>query len=473
MSPTQQNPEDRPMAALLAPDILAMLEESPRDVAHETEELHPADLADVVELLPREHIPDFLLALPRDRAADVLEYLDEELRTEVIEAMTSAEAAELVTAMTPDDRADTLEELDEEHAEDILSEIPSEQRRETEQLLSFEPDSAGGLMTTEFVSVAGTTGVEMALENVRAIARVGRKEAMYSIYATDAQGRLAGVFSLRELLAAMPGATISDIAWEEVVSVGPSADREEVARMIANYDLVALPVVSESGHIMGVVTVDDVIDVIQKEQTEDVQKFGGMEALNMPYTQITFWSMIGKRVGWLSILFVGEMFTAIATNAYADELKAAVILSILMPLIISSGGNSGSQATSLIIRALALGELQLRDWWRVAARELPAGLTLGTILGGLGFLRILGQHWLNIGQPFDYPVRLGFTIWIAVIGVVTFGTIVGSMLPFLLRRVGWDPASASAPLVATLVDVTGLAIYFLAAKLMLTGTILR
>ena len=461
------------MAALLAPDILAMLEESPRDVAAETEELHPADLADVVELLPRERVRDLLLALSRERAADVLEYLDEELRTEIIEAMTAVEAASLVTQMTPDDRADTLEELDEEHAEGILSEIPAEQRRETEQLLSFEADTAAGLMTTEFVSVAATTPVEVALENVRVLARVGRKEAMYSIYATDVQGRLAGVFSLRELLAALPGATIDDIAWEEVVSVHPNADREEVARMIANYDLVAIPVVSDSGHIMGVVTVDDVIDVIQQEQTEDAQKFGGMEALDMPYTQIGFWPMIGKRVGWLSILFVGEMFTSVATNAYADELQAAVILAILMPLIISSGGNSGSQATSLIIRALALGELQLKDWYRVAMRELPAGLTLGSILGGLGFLRIVGQHWLGIGQPFGYPVRLGLTIWIAVIGVVTFGTLIGSMLPFVLRRFRLDPASASAPFVATLVDVTGLVFYFAAAKLMLTGTILK
>jgi magnesium transporter len=460
------------MAALLAPDILALLEESPRDVAAETEELHPADLADVVELLPRERVRDLLLALPRDRAADVLEYLDEELRTEIIEAMSAAEAAALVTQMTPDDRADTLEELDEEHAEDILSEIPTEQRQETERLLAFAPDTAGGLMTTEFVSVAATTGVEDALENVRAIARVGRKEAMYSIYATDAQGRLAGVFSLRELLAASPGTTIGDIAWEEVVSVRPDADREEVAKSIANYDLVAVPVVSESGHIMGVVTVDDVIDVIQQEQTEDVQKFGGMEALDMPYTQIRFWPMIGKRVGWLSILFVGEMFTSLVTKSYEAELHAAVILAILMPLIISSGGNSGSQATSLIIRALALGELQLKDWHHVARREVPAGLTLGFILGALGFLRIVGQEWLGIGASFGYPVRLGITIWIAVMGVVTIGTIVGSMLPFILRRFRLDPASASAPFVATLVDVLGLIIYFVAAKLMLTGTIL-
>ena len=460
------------MAALLAPDILALLEDSPKDIAAETSELHPADLAEVVEHVPRERMRDLLLALPRDRAADVLEYLDEELRTEVIEEMSAVEAAALVTQMTPDDRADTLEELDEERAEEILSEIPAEQRAETEQLLSFEPDTAGGIMTTEYVSVAATTSVEQALEMVRALARSGRKEAMYAIYATDTRGRLAGVLSLRELLAAAPGATIGDIAWEEVASISPSADREEAARMIQKYDLVALPVVSESEHLMGVVTVDDVIDVIQKEQTEDVQKFGGLEALDVPYTQIDFWPMIRKRVGWLAILFIGEMLTAVATNTYSDEMGRAVILAILMPLIISSGGNSGSQATSLIIRSLALGEIQLSDWWRVALREVRAGVILGAILGGLGFARIFAQYWLGIGQPIAYPMQIGFTIWVSVIGVVTVGTVVGSMLPFLLTRFRLDPASASAPFVATLVDVLGLLIYFVTAKLILTGTLL-
>src|SRR3954470_11851773 len=348
MTPSQRDTQDRAMAALLMPDILALLSDSPKDVAAETEELHPADLAEIVEQLPHDRVRDLLAALPKDRAADVLEYLDEELRTDIIGEMSPVEAAAIVTQMTPDDRADTLEELDEDQAEDILSEIPAEQRAETEQLLSFEPDTAGGIMTTEFVSVAATTPVEQALEMVRALARSGRKEAMYAIYATDERGRLAGVLSLRELLAAAPGATIGDTAWEEVASIQPHADREEVARMIQKYDLVALPVVSESSHLMGVVTVDDVIDVIQKEQTEDVQKFGGLEALDMPYTQITFWPMIKKRVGWLAILFVGEMLTAVATNSYSAELNAGEgILAILMPLILSSG-NSGSQATSLI-----------------------------------------------------------------------------------------------------------------------------
>jgi magnesium transporter len=472
MTPSDKNPEDRAMAALLVPDILTMLEDSPRDVPAETEELHPADLADVVAHFPRERMRDLLLSLPRDRAADVLEYLDDELRTEIIEEMSAVEAASLVTQMTPDDRADALEELDEETAEEILSEIPAEQRAETERLLAYEADTAGGLMTTEFVSVAADTSVEQALEMVRALARSGRREAMYAIYATDQQGRLAGVLSLRELLAAVPGARIAEVAWEEVASISPSADREEAAKKIQRYDLVALPVVSESGHIMGVITVDDVIDVIQQEQTEDVQKFGGLEALDMPYAQIGFWAMIRKRVGWLAILFVGEMFTALATNHYANEMQAAVILAILMPLIISSGGNSGSQATSLIIRSLALGELTLSDWLRVLRREIPAGITLGAILGAIGFLRVLGQHYLRIGQEFTHPVLLGFTIWVAVIGVVTTGSMIGSMLPFVLRRFRLDPASASAPFVATLVDVTGLVIYFLTAKILLTGTLL-
>jgi magnesium transporter len=258
--------------------------------------------------------------------------------------------------------------------------------------------------------------------------------------------------------------------------VAPSSDREEVSSKIANYDLVAIPVVSESGHIMGVITVDDVIDAIQEEQTEDVQKFGGMEALDEPYTQIGFWSMIRKRGGWLSVLFIGEMLTTTATGYFQGEIGRAVILAVLMPLIISSGGNSGSQATSLIIRAIALGELKVSDWWRVALRELPTGITLGILLGGLGFIRIV--LWQKLGFYHAEPavereyLWLGLTIWISVIGVVSFGTIAGSMLPFVLRKVGWDPASASAPLVATLVDVTGLVIYFVVALIILRGKLL-
>jgi magnesium transporter len=466
------DPQERPLAALLAPDILDLLEEAPGAVAAETEEMHPADLADVAELLPREKIKVFLSALPPARAADVLEYLDEEFRVELLEEIPTEQAAALVSQMTPDDRTDVLEEIDEEVAEEIVSELSAEAREETERLLKFEPDTAGGVMTTEFVSVSADMAVDAALEGVRALARTGRKEATYAIYATDREGRLAGVLSLRELLAAQPGATIADIAWSEVASVSPHADRREVAQLTAKYDLVAIPVVSESGHVMGVVTVDDVIDIIQESQTDDIQKLGGMQALEEPYTSISFWGMIRKRAGWLCLLFIGELVTASAMQSFEDEIRRALVLSLFVPLIVSSGGNSGSQATSLIIRAMALGELTLKDWWRVAVRELPTGLTLGAILGTLGVLRIvLWQHW-GFWDYGPYYFLLALTVGIAVLGVVAFGSLIGSMLPFALRRFGLDPASASAPFVATLVDVTGVIIYFLVAILLLRGTLL-
>ena len=479
MTPSPQNREDRPVATLLAPDIIAMLEESPDDLAADTEEIHPADLAGVAELLDREQLQAFLNALGPARAADVLEYLDEELRTEFLESVTPREAAEFVTQMTPDDRADTLEEISEERVEEILSEIPTDARRETVQLLAYDPASAGGLMTTEFISVSSELPVEAALENVRAVARSGKKEVMNVIYAIDDQGRVVGVMSLRELLAAPSGAKISEIAWSEIVSVSPHADREEVARVIATYDLIAVPVVSESGHIMGVVTVDDVIDAIQEEQTEDVQKLGGMEALDEPYSTISFWNMIKKRAGWLSALFLGEMLTATVLGAYQHEIDRQTLLALFLPLIISSGGNSGSQGTSLLIRALALREVRLRDWWRVAGRELATGVALGLILAVIGFFRIeLWQFFYDhgmqlIGKNYNETMvngvavavpgqshLLAMTVAVSLLGVVIFGTLVGSMLPFIFRRLGFDPASASAPFVATFVDFTGLIIYF-------------
>jgi len=468
-----RSPEEKPIAALVAPDILDLLEESPGAVAAETEEMHAADLADVAELFPPEKLVLFLKALPTDRAADVLEYLDEDVRAAVLEELTISEAAALVSQMTPDDRADVLEALEEEHAEEILEEIPAEARRETEQLLRFDPDSAGGLMTTEFVSVPDDLTVDDALMRVRALAQAGRREAMYSVYVTDTQGRLSGVLSLRELLAAPTGTKIGDASWSEVVRVPPTADREEVARITANYDLVAVPVVSESGHVMGVVTVDDVIDAIQEEQTEDVQKLGGMEALEEPYMASGLLGMVRKRIGWLSILFVGSLFTATAIDYFEGSLKAVDTLVLFIPLIISSGGNSGSQATSLIIRAMALGEVSLRDWWRVARRELASGLLLGLLLGALGVVRVLLWYYMGWSHDFDRePLLFALTIGGALIGVVTFGSLTGSMLPFLLKRLGLDPASASAPFVATLVDVTGLMIYFSVALLVLRGTLL-
>jgi magnesium transporter len=476
-TPTHNTPiredDEASVGTLLAPDVLELLEENPDAIGAETEELHARDLADVAQALPREMVAPFLSALPVERAADVLEYLNEELRTEVLETMSVRQAAELVTEMTPDDRADALEGLEEETSEEILSEIPALERAETERLLAYDPDSAGGLMTTEFVSVSEDTPVDEALAAVRRIARSERLEAMNTIYTTDAAGRVQGVMSLRELLAAPEGGKVSDIAWEEVQTVPITADREEVARVTREYDLMAVPVVDDNGVIQGVVTVDDVIDALVEEHTEDVQRFGGMEALDMPYTKIGFFSMIMKRAPWLAALFIGEMLTTIPMKHFEGELQHAIVLGLFIPLIISSGGNSGSQATSLIIRSLALEEVRLRDWWKVFMRELPSGFVLGIILGIIGAIRILVWQYFDItGGYGPHYVLIAIAIGISLVGVVTFGSVIGSMLPFVLRRLGFDPASASAPFVATLVDVTGITIYFYVALLLLRGTLL-
>jgi len=450
MTPPQRK-EERPVAALIAPDILALLEESPADVAAETEEMHAADLADVAEALPIEQVRILLRVLPAARAADVLEYLDEELRSELLEEMYAAQAAKLVSEMTPDDRADVLEEMEEDRAEAILAEIPAEARRETEKLLTYAPDSAGGIMTTEFVQVPETITVEEALASVRRIARAGRREAMHNIYVTDAQGILRGVLSLREMLAAAEGTRVADVAWEEVVSVPATTDRAEVARAVSEYDLVAVPVVDDGGRVIGVVTVDDVIDAIVEEQTEDVQKLGAVQPLEEPYFQAGFWSIARKRGGWLTLLFIEEMFTGTALRHYEATLASAIALTFFIPLIISSGGNSGSQSATLITRALAVGDVDMRDAMRVFLRELGQGLVLGAFLGAIGFGRAL--MWGN-------GTEVATVVALTLLFVVITGTIVGAMLPMAFTKVGFDPAIASSPFVASLVDVAGIIIYF-------------
>ena len=454
MTPSQRN-QDFELAQLLAPDILVMLEESPGDVAAETEELHPKDLADVAEAMPRDRVAEFLRALPAARAADVLEYLDEELRYELLEAMSTEQAVALVSEMTPDDRADILEELEEETADEILQDLPEAERQETERLLQYENDSAGGLMTTEFVAVSQDLTSEEALGIVRTAARSGRKEAMHAIYVTDERGAIVGVMSLRELVAAAEGSKVADLAWTEVVKVPATADRAEVARITSEYDLVAVPVVDAFDRIIGVITVDDVIDTIVEEQTEDVQKLGAVQPLEEPYFTAGFWSLARKRVGWLVFLFVGEMFTGTAMRAYEDTLASAIALTLFIPLIISSGGNSGSQSATLITRALAVGDVEIGDAVRVMMRELGQGLVLGGCLGAIGFVRAL--MWGN-GNNIALAVSLSLVLCVLV------GTVVGAMLPLVFKRLGFDPAIASSPFVASLVDVTGLVIYFNVAR---------
>jgi magnesium transporter len=458
MTPAQHK-TDRPIAALLVPDILALLEEAPGDIAAETEEMHPADLANVVEALPPDRVGDLLRALSPNRAAQVIEYLDEELRAEFLEHVTTEQAAEIISEMTPDDRADVLEALEEETADEILSDLPEQAREETEKLLQYEPDTAGGLMTTGFVSVQHSLSIEEALSKVRLAARSGSRDAMHAIYVVDDDGRLVGVMSLRELVAAPDGASVADVLNSEIVSVPATADREEVARITSEYDLVAVPVIDGFGRIVGIITVDDVIDAIEEEQTEDVQRLGAVQPLDDPYFVSSFWDVVRRRVVWLVVLFIGAIFTSTAMQSYLSTIGLATFLTAFVPLIISSGGNSGSQSASLIIRALAVGDVEIGDASRVFLRELGQGVALGTCLGVIGFVLVL------LGT--DHGARFGGVVALSVVLVVLIGTVVGSMLPLLLRRIGFDPAVASSPFVSVIVDVTGIVVYFTVARQLL------
>jgi magnesium transporter len=327
-------------------------------------------------------------------------------------------------------------------------------------------------MTTDFVSVPADWTVERTLNHIHAGGR--SKEVVYTVCVLDPDTkRLVKVIALWRLITSDAKATVLDAARPyKPITVSPLTDREEVARLLSKYNLLAVPVLAEDGHVLGIVTVDDVIDAIIAEGTEDVQKFGGLEALDEPYLKINFLTMIRKRAGWLCALFLSEMLTASAMQYYQVELEKAIVLTLFIPLIMSSGGNSGSQATSLIIRALALREITLQDWWRIASRELPAGLTLGAILGVIGVTRIVLWQRLGLYDYGTYWLLVALTVGLALTAIVTFGSMVGSMLPFLLKRLGFDPATASAPFVATLVDVTGLVIYFSVAYMMLRGTLL-
>jgi magnesium transporter len=452
MTPAQHK-SDRPIAALLVPDIVALLEDAPDDVAAETEEMHAADLADVVEALPHKHVGVFLRALPANRAAQVIEYLDEELRAEFLEHVSTEQAAEIISEMTPD------EPLEENTADDILSDLPQEEREETEKLLQYEQDSAGGLMTTEFVFVSRSMGVEDALNQVRVKARSGHRESIYAIYVLDEDGRLVGVMSLRELVAAPEGASVADVMHSEVVAVPASADREEVAKMTSEYDLVAVPVVDGFGRMVGIITVDDVIDAIVEEQTEDVQRLGAVQPLDDPYFVASFWDVVRRRVVWLVALFIGAILTSTAMQSYMSTIGVAAFLTAFVPLIISSGGNSGSQSATLIIRALAVGDVEIADALRVFLRELGQGLALGACLGVIGFLLVM------IGT--DHGARFGAVVSLSLVLVVLIGTVVGSMLPLLFHRLGLDPAVASSPFVSVIVDVTGIMVYFTVARRLL------
>ena len=456
----------------VAPELLYLLAGDPAEFAEVVREMQPADVADALRALAPPAAGRVLAALPFDLAVMVLDDPELENRVEIMRAMDPHIFGPLLGAMSGDRQADLFREMGDEERARFLPVLHPKAQDALQLVLRYPPESAGGIMTTEFLSVPSTWTVEEALQLIRRVG--GAKETVYAVYVVDpANGALRHVVSLRELVLSDRGRRVADVGTtRKVLTVTPRTDREDVARMISKYDLLAVPVVDTDGRVLGIVTVDDVIDALVDETTEDVQKFGGMAALDEPYMDIGLGQMLRKRGGWLAALFIGEMLTATAMGYFEHEIQRAVVLALFVPLIISSGGNSGSQATSLIIRAMALGEVRLRDWWRVAMRELPSGLCLGAFLGIIGLCRIL--LWQRLGW-YDYGphfVLVAVTVGAALVGVVTFGSLAGSMLPFVLRRFGFDPASASAPFVATLVDVTGLVIYFSVGLVILRGTLL-
>jgi magnesium transporter len=453
--------------------LLYLVHDDPEELREALGELRAPDIAEALRELPPEAAAKVMASLPFELAVQVFD--EPELtrhRCAIIQLIEPRKVGPLIEAMSADQQADLFREVPPEERPRLLATVSESTRAALQKLLQYPSETAGGIMTTEFVSVPSDWSVDQALRLISEVG--GRKETVYAIYIIDPTTQeLVHVVSLRELLTAPREDNVLDVGNRRPpLTVTADLDREEAARLISKYNLLAIAVVDDHRRMLGIVTVDDVIDALVEESTEDVQRFGGMQALDAPYMEIGFVEMIRKRAGWLCALFLSEMLTATAMQRFQGEIERAAVLAMFIPLVMSSGGNSGSQATSLVIRALALQELKLRDWWRIAIRELPTGLVLGAILGVIGFTRIVLWQELHIFNYGPHYFLLAVAVGFALVGIVAFGSLAGSMLPFLLKRTGFDPASASAPFVATLVDVTGLVIYFSVAFLVLHGTLL-
>jgi len=429
----------------------------PQELAGEFRNLRPDDLVLAFRILPRR------------TAASLFEYLPPETQRDLVKAMGQEDVAALLNHMSPDDRTWFLSELPANATKHLLALLNPEERGEAVTLLGYAPGTVGRLMTPHYIAVREDWSVQQVLDYVRAHGQ--NSETLNVIYVVDGAGTLIDDIRIREFLVVPLTKRVSDLMDRRFVTLKATDTQESAVEVFRREDRTALPVTDTEGVLIGIVTVDDILDVAQESATREFQRFGGSEALDEPYMHISLARMIRKRAGWLVILFLGEMLTATAMGFFEKEIARAVVLALFVPLIISSGGNSGSQASTLVIRALAVGELTLADVWRVIRREVMSGLALGCILGAIGFLRIsiwsafsnlYGPHWLLVAM----------TVALALVGVVLWGTLVGSILPFVLRRFGADPATSSAPFVATLVDVTGLVIYFSVGFVVLRGTLL-
>ncbi len=458
------------LVSLLKPEIKSLIENRQFSILKDVlQEWSPADIAELlVELDEKERVLIFRV-LTRELATDTFEYLDTDTQMELIKALGNEEVANILNEMDPDDRTALFEEFPAAALQKYLELLTPEEKKIAITLLGYPEGSIGRLMTPDFLAVKDDMNIAEVLNYTRKFGKY--KETLNVIYVVDEKGKLIGSLDIRDVLLAPDDTKVKELVDENIVPLNVYDDQEKAVTILQKYDAYALPVVNADGILLGIVTVDDIMDVAQEEITEDFHKQAAVGVLDEPYSKISIFKMIRKRAGWLSLLFIGEMFTASAMAIFEEEIARAVVLALFIPLIISSGGNSGSQAATLVVRAMALGEVTLKDWFRIMRRELITGFFLGTILAIIGFLRIFvwqsashlyGEHWFLVG----------LTVSLSLIGVVVWGTLAGSMLPFILKKLGFDPASSSAPFVATLVDVTGIIIYFTIAMEILRGTLL-
>lgn len=433
-------------------------------------EWQPADLAELLRDLPEDEQVLLFRLFPHDLATDAFEYLELDDQKNLLQAMGHEETCRLINQMSPDDRTALLEELPSAAVTQLLRQLSPDERAVAKSLLGYPEHSIGRLMTPDFIAVHDDWTVKEVFDYVRQHGQ--DSETLNVIYVVNERGQLIDDVRIREFLLQPFEAKVSEVRDQSFVALKVRDSEKEAVDAFRKYDRNTLPVIDSDERLVGIVTIDDVLDVYEEETTAEIQKIGGLEALDEPYTTIALPRMVKKRATWLVILFLGEMLTATAMQGYNGEIEKAAILAMFLPLIISSGGNSGSQATTLVIRAMAVGEVRLRDWFFVVRKEIASGLLLGLILGVIGFFRIALWQYLHIFDYGKYHWLVGTTVGLALVGVVLWGTIAGAMLPFLLRRCGLDPAASSAPFVATLVDVTGLLIYFNVALFILRGTLL-
>jgi magnesium transporter len=467
-------------ATLIGPDLRDLLREQPEQLREVLDEVHPEDLADIVQDFEPGEASQVIAHLPPEIAAPIFERLERARQTEILPNLEVKVAARLIESMSADDRADVVQELDADLRARILAVLQPEEARDVRELAKYPENTAGGLMTTDYIGVSEDMTVREAIEEVRK--RAGEVETVYYIYVLHGEPmsppggaregldlgarKLLGVASLRDLLLGAPDQKISEVMTENVITVPPELDQEEVARTIAKYDLGALPVVDKFQRLLGVITFDDVMDVLVQEQTEDVQKLAGVEPVEEGYFDTGFWRFISARARWLVALFIGELFTSTALSRYEEAFKAVGTLVLFIPLVISSGGNSGSQSATIVIRAMAVGQIKDGDAYRVISREVGQGAVLGLILGAIGFVRAI------LWRPaVPHQLKISLIVALTLIAVVMIGTVVGSVLPMLLKRLRLDPAVSSTPFIASLVDVFGIVAYFSIARSILGAVI--